>query len=347
MIDSSTFNEQCSSDSISLEAASWIAQLDGGKLSTSDRLAFAEWVSRSPRHSHEIHKLALMWGDVDTVIDDCLLTDPSSLSMSQLIKAWFSEYPKQFFSTLALATTALFVMTFLLLPSVSVQKMNVYSVNKGESLIKTLDDGTIIHLNTNSIIEIQYSETSRDIRLLSGEVFFDVVTDPNRPFRVFVGDQQVVAVGTAFIIRIDIDIVDVTVTEGTVYFNHLDNIGDSLQDILTNKPIIINSQIVSAGNKVTTKDNNKIVKTTPLMVEQQTAWRKGELVFVNTSLVDVVAEINRYSTIDITMEPNLRNRKIGGRFLTSDVERIIKAMELTMNIRVNRFSDGAIFLSEE
>ena len=56
----------------------------------------------------------------------------------------------------------------------------------------------MITLNTNSQIQVDYSEKQRNIRLLQGEAHFEVAKDRDKPFHVYAGNGRAQAVGTAF-----------------------------------------------------------------------------------------------------------------------------------------------------
>src|SRR5690606_30627308 len=86
----------------------------------------------------------------------------------------------------------------------------------GQSTVELLD-GTMVTLNTNSSMEVQYSSVGRSVVLNRGEGYFAVEPDPERPFRVSAGGRVFEAVGTAFNVRIGPDEdVKMMVTEGQV-----------------------------------------------------------------------------------------------------------------------------------
>jgi len=348
----SDIDSKYSNERIAIEAASWVAQLDGNRLSTSDRLALAEWLSRSPKHSDELKKLAQFWGGLDQLIDQAIL-DNRQTSVSQFIKAWMTLRPSHFLTavgTLLVMVVSLFFYSSQPISSSQLPNVLVFDVKKGEELIQTLDDGSVIHLNTDTVVEVLYSESTRTVRLLRGQVYFDVAKDVSRPFEVFVGDSHIVAVGTEFDIRLNDSEVDVVVTEGRIRFDQI------VSEQITNKQSTSHNElpisnsfkqplIVDAGHSIKVDEVPTIIKTDQQMLAKQVAWRKGELLFVNSPLVEVVSELSRYNNIDITMQPELRDLKIGGRFLTTDVDRILKALEMSANIDVQRHADGAIFLA--
>jgi len=66
----------------------------------------------------------------------------------------------------------------------------------GEQAAVALPDGSSFDLNTNSRVEVDYSQRTRVIRLDRGEAYFKVAHDTHRPFWVHAGDRWVRAVGT-------------------------------------------------------------------------------------------------------------------------------------------------------
>src|SRR5262249_28353313 len=61
-----------------------------------------------------------------------------------------------------------------------------------------LADGSIVNLNAQSEVVVQFTRSERDIRLARGEAMFKVARDPARPFRVRTTNAIVEAVGTQF-----------------------------------------------------------------------------------------------------------------------------------------------------
>ena len=87
----------------------------------------------------------------------------------------------------------------------------------GEQRTITLEDGTRVSLNTATRIRVDYDQAARRVWLVKGEALFEVAKRPQWPFIVTVGNREVVAVGTSFVVRRDGegDMV-VTLVEGKV-----------------------------------------------------------------------------------------------------------------------------------
>jgi len=90
-----------------------------------------------------------------------------------------------------------------------------------------LPDGSVAQLNTDSAIDTDFTATERRVRVVRGEVFFNVTKDPARPFIVVSGPVAVRAVGTAFNVRQRAAAVEVLVTEGRVRVDDV-RLGQSL-----------------------------------------------------------------------------------------------------------------------
>lgn len=84
----------------------------------------------------------------------------------------------------------------------------------GQQTLFTLDDGSVVHLNTQSILTVRMTESSCDLDLTRGEAMFEVAKDPTRPFRVKSGSVVVQVIGTRFNVYRRNDGVQVTVVEG-------------------------------------------------------------------------------------------------------------------------------------
>jgi transmembrane sensor len=77
-------------------------------------------------------------------------------------------------------------------------RMPVYATTFGEQRSITLDDGSVVDINSHSKIRVRYSATERDVELLEGQALFRVAKNASRPFWVSSATTRVRAVGTEF-----------------------------------------------------------------------------------------------------------------------------------------------------
>jgi transmembrane sensor len=206
------------------------------------------------------------------------------------------------------------------------------STQVGERSLLVLADGSKVTLNTASAVRADYSGHDRRLTLLRGEAFFDVAKDPNRPFVVTAGSRQVIAVGTAFNVRLQDRGVRVTLVEGKVRVTR-SRPADSGAGVLESPGPAV---ILVAGSALVAEANAPD-RVERLDADRATSWRNGKLVFDGERLADVVAEMNRYShkTLEIT-DPTLEDRKVSGVFEPTEGHAFAKALETYGIAKVTR-----------
>ena len=85
------------------------------------------------------------------------------------------------------------------------ERMETVYVPSGKTMELTLEDGTRMWLNSGTKIEYPavFGRKSRNVRLLDGEVLFDVAEDEDKPFIVNTFASDVKVLGTKFDVIVD------------------------------------------------------------------------------------------------------------------------------------------------
>jgi transmembrane sensor len=325
------------------EASIWLVRLDNGNLSDQLRKELKTWLSADKRHPIALRTITDIWDDMDEVL--MLINDDSSKSIS------FRSLLKPIFQSVMLAASVSFlaIVIWLVMPT-NVQK-NSYATLIGQQITTTFDDGSIIHLNTNSRIETQFSDEKRIVKLIKGEALFEVAHDPSRPFIVYAGDRLVQAIGTKFVIHLKSENIQVTVTDGKVKMSKV-ALNTKLADIeeLNNTTIQKDDVYIAKGEKVIvgTDQAPKLTRIKPDGIKRELSWIDGKLIFVNEELFDVIQEINRYVDIEIVLkDPSLHKTKISGRFNLEDSEALIEAIEISFNMKSQQLGSNKILLTKK
>jgi len=189
----------------------------------------------------------------------------------------------------------------------------VYRTAVGERATITLVDGSSLRLNTNSEVAVDYLPGRRNLRLVSGEAWFDVAKDPSRPFVVSAKDHTVTAVGTSFDVRLEPAGLRVAVTEGRVAVDAAR--GRRLSE-------------VKAGERMDVAGETAVVRpnTGPLAGD----WRDGRIEFASVTLAEAVAEMNRYRTTPIVLaDPAAGRLRVSGTFYSGEDSGFLDALPLT------------------
>jgi len=338
------------SEQVLMESASWVAQLDKGKLSTRDQLALAEWMARSPQHARTLKQMTKLWGGIDLAFDE-VIKPSSDISIWAIIKSWIIVRPIRFAATAMLSLMVVVAFSIFFIPSSTSntpQNYQVFQVAKGDKITQTLSDGSKLHLNTDTLVEVQFSNTTRTLRLLRGEAFFDVAKDPSRPFHVYAGEARIAAIGTAFSVKLDRGSVDVIVSEGKIRFDRVEAVaGKTLKQV--KKSVKIDTPVfMEAGQAMEfAGEIQKVAEIDDAYLNKELAWQRGEIIFSGDNLESVVNEMNRYSAKTIVIsDKHLRTLRVSGTFKSDDISAILEALELTMGIEVENGAGNTIYLSK-
>jgi len=104
----------------------------------------------------------------------------------------------------------------LLYPVIRTHVLADYVTGVAELREIALPDGSVAYLDGGSAIAVDYRPEARRIALLSGQAFFEVVRNAERPFKVDADKVSIVVTGTAFDVNQTSDSVSVAVQSGTV-----------------------------------------------------------------------------------------------------------------------------------
>lgn len=205
-----------------------------------------------------------------------------------------------------------------------------YKTEIGEVSTISLTDGSELTLNTNTQLSIEFTDAHRRVTLSSGEVFFNIAKDTQRPFIIDTGAKQIEVLGTQFSVRklSDESLLKVVVLEGEVAVYKTES-GDATE---------LAGPALLAGDIASFDKNNQVIQQNQLtQASQAQAWRQGIVRFDNESLEKVVFELNRYRTHKMSIsDAHIKQLRLSGVFHLADGENIVSALEGTLPILVKR-----------
>ncbi len=218
---------------------------------------------------------------------------------------------------------------------------------------RTLPDGSIVELNDQARIAVDYAGAWRRVALLQGEAHFQVAKNPDRPFVVTALGVDVRAVGTAFSVQIDRASVDVLVTEGQVAVAASPGpTGTAASSIATGASTPRPPVLVAAGNHVGVEVTALAVTPMPVRLvsaaelAERLAWRVPRLEFNYTPLIEVLPALNRYSGSHLTLAtPELGQLKLSGNLRADNVPVFLQILESSYGVKAEHRAGGEIVLS--
>ncbi len=160
------------------EASAWIAKLHGAERSPELEEDFRSWLGASAENARAFEHMTEIWDSIAQVDAGGI---PRLVDREPRDRFDRPKWRLRFGLVAACALViALGVAWFVMMGG-------TYSTGIGEQRIVNLDDGSRIHPNSATTIDVDIGRTARRLRLVRGEAFFDVAKDPTRPFVVTSG----------------------------------------------------------------------------------------------------------------------------------------------------------------
>lgn len=194
----------------------------------------------------------------------------------------------------------------------------------GQKTTVRLSDGSKVTLNSGGKITYRkgFSEHRREIEL-TGEGYFEVAKDPDRPFVVTTGEIATTALGTSFNIRaygdesnVIISLVTGKVSVGqTEGFDVMLRPGDQLK-------------YCAEGNTVQQKQ---------FEVSNVLAWTKGIIAFDNASMDEVVRELEKWYGVTFEYESHPDTVwNYSGQFENQSLENVLENLSYSQKFQYQR-----------
>jgi transmembrane sensor len=319
------------SDIARAQAADWFARLLASDVSARDLEAFERWCALSADNADAYAEVAAAHELARHLAEDPLID-----AATQKARIAFSGHARaggaRRFAALAAAA--------LVLVAAGAAGWRMYRDSAAKETLATaigeqhtvaLADGTRLVLDTATRLDVRFGADARELVLREGRIDVDVGHDP-RPFSVVSGRGTVRDIGTRFEVERHGDDVAVTLLSGAV------NI--SLPDAGEAK--------LAPGQKARFGATGGIVVADAESIEDASRWTEGTLVFKQRRLGDLIAEVNRYSTVQIRLaDRSLADLRVSGVFRVGDQTALLEALRKGWSISTTRTGEHEIELSRK
>jgi transmembrane sensor len=350
-------NLKDSKQAIRQQAGEWLVKIDGGDLSSEEQRALNAWTKQSRLHFETLKQMA---ESIDRLKETASkqagpVEQTAPVTSGNSCHNW------------AVKVAAIFALA-VLIPLVYYMKTIVefkstngeYVTQVGGQKTLTLVDGSVVTLNTDSRLIVEYQDGKRLLRLLNGEANFDVAPDADHPFIVRAGKGDVQALGTSFAVRLKGEEVDVLVSHGTVRVRADEsereqslqpNTAPKLQTQVNraeNSPV--SSVVVGAGKRVVFDESivASVSEEDQESLNRHLYWRKGYLAFKDQPLSQVVEEVRRYTTFNIILsDASLGEIRVGGYYPIDNIETVFSSLEINLGLQVERQGKDTFFIKKD
>ncbi|MDN7141911.1 FecR domain-containing protein [Pseudomonas sp. JQ170] len=292
------------------QASHWLMLLWGGELDEEQQRRFAEWQAADPEHRRAWQRLEQMQSTLACVPGDTVRTvlrDMPDAKRRQVLKLL----------SLVLVTGG---------SGYLVQAQPFWReawadvrTGTGQTLHRTLPDGSRMSLNSGSAVDIAFSDTERRIRLLDGEILLDSGHDAaRRPLIVETTAGEIQALGTRF----------------CVYQHDGGSQVELFEGALELRPRHAPTTRLAAGQRrwfssthlgaLSVADANSI------------AWQDGRLVAERMPLGKFLEQLSRHRPGVLRCDPSIALLPLTGVFPLADTDRVLTALQQSLPVKVHR-----------
>lgn len=296
---------------VARQAASWLLRLSSGRATDADVHACAAWRASKAEHEHawqRAQRVNQRFGLIPAALGMATLNRPELKQRRAALKA----------------LVALVVAGPVGWAAWRADPMNWtadYRSAAGERRDVALADGSTLHLNTDSAVDVAFDAATRLVRLRSGEIAVHAVADASlhpRPFVVRTSLGDIEAPPSRFCVRQLGGQCRVSVQEGRVRVSSGAQPGHVLS--------------LSAGEQGSLTPSG--VTDAAAADPHASDWMRGVLYANQLRLDAFAAELGRYRQGVLRCDPDIAHLRISGAFQLADTDAVLAALPATLPVQV-------------
>jgi len=293
------------SPQVAEQAVHWLIELQGGALDPRQQQAMQQWLQ-----AHEEHRRA--WEHIQRVNQRLRgLSSPLAHAALQAPRSASRRRALKILLILGVGgAVGLTVQQHNPLPTLLAD----YRSPVGERRRQRLEDGSQLHLNTRSAVDVRFDAQQRLVRLLEGEIQLAVAADA-RPLNLLTDFGQLQLAEGRYNLRQFPRYSQLSVHQGSASLA-----GD----------------VLAAGRQA--RFNGPQWQALQLLDSNAGAWVDGMLLAAHMRLGDFLDELGRYRRGQLNCAPEVAELLISGSYPLADSERILDLLEIALPVRVRRFT---------
>jgi ferric-dicitrate binding protein FerR (iron transport regulator) len=336
--------------------------MEGEQLSDEQLKTLKDWLNRNPERKTELQPLTVIWTQLDAIREineeeinaqwdkmQALTLNSKAIQRKSKLMSW-SKYAAVFILGLLIASTIYYSNYS---EKTQAYLSQVIEVPYGAKSTVKLADGSEVILNAGSQLSYtnDFGKRSRNVTL-SGEAYFKVAKNPEKPFVVNTGDMIIRAYGTEFNVKsyTDENTTATTLVEGSISVE-LPNQNYKKNKEFFLKPdqqLILEKKTNTTKTKELVKNNStnslKIAKN--IETEVFTSWVNDKIIVESETLDKLIIKLERKYNVRIHLDnEELKDLKYTGTLENETIEQIMHVLELSSAIDF-RIDERQIWLSK-
>lgn len=282
-------------DTIACEAMDWFLRNREGALDEAGRLAFLDWMKRSPEHVRAYMRALALHRQVGEALQSPLADEaavPPRQVAAKVVPLFGSVHapartvPRRGRARrwVAAAAACIALLGVGLVPQVMPTEQ-LYSAGQGELRDLVLPDQTQVRLNADSRLRVRMGWFSRKVELLQGEATFDIARD-RRPFEVQVNGLEIRDIGTVFDVSRRLQSTRIGVVSGEV-------------EVWSQGADARRLALLGEGRVVQVDARSHVVESLDVPLSMLLDWQQRKVSFLDERLDEVAAAFNRHNQVQV------------------------------------------------
>lgn len=314
------------------DAQAWVRKLQSGRVTAWEAGAFQRWVQEAPERLPAFQQAARQWQLLGAAGAELLRRDAAlARQHRQVLDARARPGRRAFLGFAVGGAGAAAIAAYA--PLDLWPGMHLWEADErtaaGELRELTLQGEVQVALNTRTSVRRLGQDDAfvGGLVLIEGEAAVDVPPTP-KPFQLVAGVGRVSARAASFEVRYLDDVVCVTCLTGAVKLHH--PAGDRV--LAQAQQLRYNGRSVSG--------------ITAVQAQDASAWRRGELVFQQTPLPQVIDEINRYRAGRVVLAAEaVRRKTVTARIKVADLDTALLQIQHSFRLRATTLPSHILILS--
>lgn len=294
---------------IAMQAAEWLTTLMDGDATAAQRQAWCAWRDAHPDHDRawrHIEQVSGNFQELDARASrQALARQPTARRQGLRALVWLAAFG----ATGWFASRSDTAHTMLADVSTGATRRQI-----------TLADGTVLHLNVHTAVNLRYTASGRLLQLVQGEIHVATAQEhgtPYRPFLVETTHGRALALGTRYVVRKDDDQTMVAVEQGRVRLTPRDG----------------GAAVIIAAGQGAGMTTGQVLPLRAIGPEAW-AWRQGLLLADAMRLRDFIHELSRYRSGFIACDDAVGDLRISGVYPLSDTDAVLRSLPDALPVRV-------------
>ena len=151
----------------------WLLRLEAAPDDVQLRAAFDAWLQQSDAHRDAFRVVGHTWERLGALPRQ-RLPERKAVAVATRQASMVKRYVRT--AVAAAAAAAMACLMFAFFPTLQTRLLADHATGVAELRQVVLEDGSIVHLDAGSAIDLKYGGAGREIALLAGQAFFEVVS---------------------------------------------------------------------------------------------------------------------------------------------------------------------------